>query len=152
MENASKALIIAGAILLSILLISLGIVIFTQARDVVNGSGMTQSQLQQFNAKFLQYEGTRKGSEIRSMVQEVMINNNSSEASDETRVSINVVNPAANDITLDADAKADSTVTLSADANQTPSYKSAFKNTKTYIVTPRYKNGRVVLLEVKPAQ
>ena len=31
MENASKALIIAGAILLAILLISLGIMIFNQA-------------------------------------------------------------------------------------------------------------------------
>ena len=33
MENASKALIIAGAILLAILLISLGIMIFNQAQD-----------------------------------------------------------------------------------------------------------------------
>ena len=31
MENASKALIIAGAILLAILIISLGILIFSQA-------------------------------------------------------------------------------------------------------------------------
>ena len=36
MENASKALIIAGAILLAILLISLGIMIFNQAQDTVN--------------------------------------------------------------------------------------------------------------------
>ena len=35
MENASKALIIAGAILLAILLISLGIYIFSQAQSVV---------------------------------------------------------------------------------------------------------------------
>ena len=39
MENASKALIIAGAILLAILLISLGIYIFSQAQSVVNDSG-----------------------------------------------------------------------------------------------------------------
>ena len=39
MENASKALIIAGAILLSILLISLGIMIFTQAQDATKNSG-----------------------------------------------------------------------------------------------------------------
>ena len=36
MENASKALIIAGAILLAILIISLGIVIYNQAAGVVN--------------------------------------------------------------------------------------------------------------------
>ena len=61
MENASKALIIAGAILLSILLISLGIMIFTQAQDVVTGSGMTEAQLSSFNQKFVKYEGTKKG-------------------------------------------------------------------------------------------
>ena len=62
MENASKALIIAGAILLAILLISLGIMIFNQAQDTVNNSGMTQAEITTFNNKFLKYEGTQKGS------------------------------------------------------------------------------------------
>ena len=43
MENASKALIIAGAILLSILLISLGIMIFNNASNVANGQQMDQA-------------------------------------------------------------------------------------------------------------
>ena len=60
MENASKALIIAGAILLAILLISLGIMIFNQAQDTVNNSGMSQAQIQTFNNKFLKYEGSKK--------------------------------------------------------------------------------------------
>ena len=47
MENASKALIIAGAILLSILLITLGIMIFGQAQDTVNNSGMSQAEIEQ---------------------------------------------------------------------------------------------------------
>ena len=124
MENASKALIIAGAILLSILLISLGIIIFNQGKDVVSGSGMTQAQVQAFNAKFTQYEGTQKGSAIRSLVQEVMANNNSDEASDETMVAITGV------------------VQLDAGNNKSPDYKN-LKNTKTYTVTPQYKDGRV---------
>ena len=45
MENASKALIIAGAILLAILLISLGIYIFSQAQSVVNDSGFTKAEI-----------------------------------------------------------------------------------------------------------
>ena len=40
MENASKALIIAGAILLAILIISLGILIFNQAQDTVGSVNM----------------------------------------------------------------------------------------------------------------
>ena len=48
MENASKALIIAGAILLAILLITLGIYIFQQAQSTVNNSGMSQAEIQTF--------------------------------------------------------------------------------------------------------
>ena len=75
MENASKALIIAGAILLSILLISLGIMIFNTAQDTTKNSGMTQAQVAAFNNKFSKYEGTIKGSEVRSLVQEVIASN-----------------------------------------------------------------------------
>lgn len=75
MENASKALIIAGAILLSILLISLGIMIFNTAQDTTKNSGMTQAQVAAFNNKFSKYEGTIKGSEVRSLIQEVIASN-----------------------------------------------------------------------------
>ena len=75
MENASKALIIAGAILLSILLISLGIMIFNQAQDTVTNSGMTEAELTAFNNKFLKYEGKQKGTIVKSMIQDVMANN-----------------------------------------------------------------------------
>ena len=132
MENASKALIIAGAILLSILLISLGIIIFNQAKDVVSGSGMTQAEVQSFNSKFTQYEGNIKGSAVRSMVQEVMSNNNSEEASDETYVKITGI------------------VTLDGAADATPTYGS-LKNTKTYNVEAKYTKGRVNELVVKEA-
>ena len=38
MENASKALIIAGAVLISILLISLGVMIYRNGADIANGN------------------------------------------------------------------------------------------------------------------
>ena len=72
MENASKALIIAGAILLAILLISLGIIVFTQAQDIISNSGMSQAEVQTFNNQFLKYEGSQKGTLVKSMVQEVL--------------------------------------------------------------------------------
>jgi len=75
MENASKALIIAGAILLAILLISLGIFIFTQAQDVVSTSGLTQAEMQAFNNKFLKYEGTKTGAEVKAMINEIIVSN-----------------------------------------------------------------------------
>ena len=75
MENASKALIIAGAILLAILLISLGILIFSQAQDVVQNSGMTQAEITAFNSKWSKYEGEQKGSVVKAMMQEVIASN-----------------------------------------------------------------------------
>lgn len=76
MENASKALIIAGAILLAILIISLGILIYNQASGVVNNNAMSEVEVQQFNQKFTQYEGDRvRGATVNSMLQSVLSNN-----------------------------------------------------------------------------
>ena len=143
MENASKALIIAGAILLAILIISLGIMIFNTAKDTISSSGMSQAELSAFNSKFEKYEGSRKGSEIRSMVQEVMANNNSDEASDETRISINMTNGSV------ATTGTESLVKLEAAADKSPTYGTNFKNTKTYTVSFEYSKGRVAVINVK---
>lgn len=76
MENASKALIIAGAILLAILLISLGILIYNQAQDTVNNSGMDQAAITAFNNKFLKYEGEHQsGSVAKSLINEAISSN-----------------------------------------------------------------------------
>ena len=45
MENASKALIIAGAILISILLVSLGIIMFNNSKGVTDQAGDTANLL-----------------------------------------------------------------------------------------------------------
>lgn len=136
MENASKALIIAGAILLAILLISLGILIFRQAQGAINGSGMSDAELTTFNYKFTKYEGTQTGSTIRAMVQEVMTNNNNAEASDQTRVAI----------TNNAGTKG---VTLDKAKGAQPVYGADFRNTSRYTVTITYTDGRVTTINVK---
>lgn len=75
MENASKALIIAGAILLSILLISLGIMVFKQAQDSIGNGGMSKAQVSTFNSNFEKYQGTKTGSDVKSLIQEVNASN-----------------------------------------------------------------------------
>ena len=121
MENASKALIIAGAILLSILLISLGIMIYNQAQDTVNNSGMSQAEITAFNNKFIKYEGTnKKASEVRALINEVITSNADS--------STPTVNINGSDPTASGAAK-----TLT----------SGIDNTKTYTVTLSYDNGYV---------
>ena len=90
MENASKALIIAGAILLAILLISLGIYIFTQAQNVVSDSGFSKAEISAFNNQLLKYEGKQKGSVVKSMITEVISSNASDTAAGNGR-SVNIV-------------------------------------------------------------
>lgn len=76
MENASKALIIAGAILISIVLITLGVVIIGQGQSVVNSSNMDDQQVSTWNQKFTQYEGSSvSGGNVNALINAVISNN-----------------------------------------------------------------------------
>ena len=76
MENASKALIIAGAILLSILIIALGIFIFQKASGAMDTKQLDQMAIQTHNNQFSQYEGTKTGSEIKGLIGNIISNAN----------------------------------------------------------------------------
>lgn len=103
MENASKALIIAGAILLSILIISLGIMIFNQAQDTINNSGMSKAEISSFNSQFTKYEGIQTGSNVKSLIQEV----NTSNATDANEGNGRQITLKAVDFTLTAQSTYD---------------------------------------------
>ena len=71
MENASKALIIAGAILIAILLISVGILVMNSTGSVTDEVGKTADTmaLQTFNSQFTTYEGTNMtASQVKSLM------------------------------------------------------------------------------------
>lgn len=79
MENASKALIIAGAILLSILIIGLGMMIYQQATSAVEDTGLDAQKIQTYNSDFTSYIGENiKGTDVRSLF-EVVKNHNLAE-------------------------------------------------------------------------
>jgi len=70
MENASKALIIAGAILISILLISVGVLIMNSMDPMTDTAGRQGESMaaKTFNAQFTSYEGQgRQASQIREL-------------------------------------------------------------------------------------
>ena len=90
MENASKALIIAGAILLSILLISLGIFVFTQAQDTLGSINLDEQEVLAFNNKFLAYEGTIRGSQLKQLFNVVDSNNASANVEGATEKVIDI--------------------------------------------------------------
>ena len=113
MENASKALIIAGAILLSILIISLGIMIFNQASGVINNNAMTEVEVSTFNEKFTQYTGkTVRGANVNALLNAVKQNNI---ATDDDSKKVSVVSAGSEGITVDNTGK----ITGSAKTGQT---------------------------------
>ncbi len=69
MENASKALIIAGAILLSILIISLGIMVYNNAKGAVTDANLDAETAQTFNAKWTPYKGTQNGTRLNALIE-----------------------------------------------------------------------------------
>ena len=79
MENASKALIIAGAILLSILIIAVGMFIFTSSQTTIQ-EGATQISTQErnaYNQQFIQYEKKQGGANVGQLIQILIANCNS---------------------------------------------------------------------------
>jgi len=70
MENATKALLIAAAVLIAILIISLGLVIYNRASETVNNAGdLSEYEIQQHNEKFTKYEGDNvSGSDVNAMI------------------------------------------------------------------------------------
>ena len=83
MENASKALIIAGAILLSILIIAIGMYIYNSSTSTIN-SAITQISQQDknaFNNQFSMYEGKQVGTNVKSLIQ--LLSNSANENREE---------------------------------------------------------------------
>jgi len=79
MENASKALIIAGAILISILLISVGIMIMNASNGVTAGAQdqMDALAIQQFNSRWDAYSGNQNGAAVKNLIAAIRVNNKS---------------------------------------------------------------------------
>ncbi len=95
MENASKALIIAGAILVAILIISLGILIFNnfgnKAKEMAN---MDKQEITAFNSRIIPYLGNDiSGSQVNALIQYVISNNLACVKSGETFKAIRIKYP-----------------------------------------------------------
>ena len=70
MENATKALLIAAAVLIAILIISLGLIVYNNSANTVNQANLSSQEIQAQNEKFTRYNGKNKrGSEVNSLLQ-----------------------------------------------------------------------------------
>ena len=87
MENASKALIIAGTIIIVMIVIAAGMYLFNSAGGLSASvqSKWSDDEILNFNRQFTKYEGTQKGSSVKELIETV---NRSNERSD-VKVSFN---------------------------------------------------------------
>lgn len=95
MENASKALIIAGAILLSILIIGLGMAVFNNAKEALSGANLDKEKIATINAQYEAYIGEAiKGSQVKTLCNLVRDNNLTADQSETFTITINSVTEA----------------------------------------------------------
>ena len=91
MENATKFLIIAGAILIAIVLISVGMMLVNGAQGTIDESltQMNQQERQVFNRQFQGYEGAAvNGSNVKSLIEQIVASNNSNVGKSNRQISI----------------------------------------------------------------
>ncbi len=78
MENASKALLIAGAILICILLIGVGMLVFNSTQgltDEATRQGESQA-IEAFNSQFTTFEKDKQsGSNVKALMNKIKVNN-----------------------------------------------------------------------------
>ena len=81
MENATKALLIAAAVLIAIILISLGLAVVRQGQEAVQDADLSEAEATTFNSKFTMYEGSNVStSRVNALYNAVFSHNNQEKA------------------------------------------------------------------------
>ena len=147
MENASKALIIAGSILLSILIIALGMYIFSSSSSTSDVSVLSETEIQTFNAKFEKYKGEQLGSSVDSLISALRSNATSNRGTSEKIPNVNFTPsngtpiPATGQIVLNSEGEND---TLSAYTTALTNMSNAIERSHRYTVTMEYSNDGLI--------
>ena len=150
MENASKALIIAGAILLAIAIIGVGMYVFNNASDSVSGTDMTEEEVTAYNGDFDVYGGTIRGSRVKTLIDTV--NNHNLTAVDQSET-IQVMYDKT------AEAEVNASTIAEDDEDTTTTRLNEIKNTNiksgnTYTVEFGYDgaSGKITTIFINPAE
>lgn len=86
MENASKALIIAGAILISIIIIGLGVYLVNMAQSAGKKVNLDSQAAQAQNGQFTAYFGRKQSaSDVKALMSLITTNNITGNTGDETK-------------------------------------------------------------------
>lgn len=133
MENASKAMLIAGAILVAIMVVALGVNIFNKASSAADPSALDATEVSMFNSKFEGYEGQQLGTNVKTLLSK-MISNAGANKGDEDKL---------------PKVKLNSTGTEDNSINHIGEVKSQIVSTREYNVTFEYaSNGLIVKIQI----
>ena len=143
MENASKALIIAGAILLAIVIISLGLIVVNNVRDTISGASMTQQEIEAFNGKFTPYGGDKvSGTQVNALINVISSSNAAEQASGKADGDCTYVNVNASNATVSGGDN-------SVQGNNNASVKyPTFSKSKYFKVSFEYTKGIITGVEI----
>lgn len=129
MENASKALIIAGSILVSIVIITLGVMIVSGVTETIQkNSNLSEEEISTYNSPFTAYLGTKSGTQVRALCERIRSHNTAHP--DDSTQNIKITTGTA----PDTEAALDEVVT----AASVNSFIATIKSGKTYTVTFSY--------------
>ncbi|MBR3152832.1 MAG: hypothetical protein IKF52_04435, partial [Clostridia bacterium] len=149
MENASKALIIAGAILISILLIAVSVYIYNASQDTIQGAGssMDQQAKNMYNSPFINYIGEhKKGADVKALIQAV-IDSNNQYAGDSGKF-IAISGSLGATVGTEGDPNNDDDTVNSCAASMS-SLKSKVNTGKKYTVTASYQSGIITKINIQ---
>lgn len=91
MENVSKALLIAGAILIAIILISVGVIVINSPNDIISNAkdNSAANAVLAWNNRFTTYTGIQSGRKVQELLNLIIIENSDSDRSGE-RIKIDI--------------------------------------------------------------
>ena len=133
MENETKDLLISAAVLIAIIIISLGVYVVTLAQNQMKGAetGLNEVEIQSFNATYKSYEGTSvSGTKVKALVESVY-NHNLTETDESRKIQL---------------IKSGGEVLMAIDATTKPVIKTG----KRYEVTcvPEKKSGLITKIQI----
>ena len=78
MENSSKALMIAGAIIICVLIVSIGMFIYSKSNASIDDAmtTMSTSEIEAHNAEYTMYDSEQTGSNVKALLRIVVSNAN----------------------------------------------------------------------------
>ena len=129
MENATKALLIAGSVLVAILLIAMGVKIFNSTSETTESAQKTMdaTAATQFNQQFVDYNGKQKGNKVIDLLNKVLSSN-----------SVNDINTSEKRITIHWKSG------TAWNPNTISSWTHDIERTKEYDITIKYNEKGLV--------